>query len=31
MAPSVTPEPIIRRLSDIMIKMADDPEIAYEQ
>jgi tripartite-type tricarboxylate transporter receptor subunit TctC len=26
MAPSKTPEPIIRRLSEILIKMADDPE-----
>jgi len=27
MAPSKTPEPIIRKLSDILIKMADDPEV----
>jgi tripartite-type tricarboxylate transporter receptor subunit TctC len=27
MAPSKTPEPIIRKLSDILIKMADDPEM----
>lgn len=27
MAPSRTPEPIIRKLSDIIIKMADDPEV----
>jgi tripartite-type tricarboxylate transporter receptor subunit TctC len=27
MAPSKTPEPIIRRLSDILLKMADDPEV----
>jgi tripartite-type tricarboxylate transporter receptor subunit TctC len=26
MAPSKTPEPIIRKLSEILIKMADDPE-----
>jgi tripartite-type tricarboxylate transporter receptor subunit TctC len=26
MAPSKTPEPIVRRLSEILIKMADDPE-----
>ena len=26
MAPSRTPEPIVRRLSDILIKMADDPD-----
>jgi tripartite-type tricarboxylate transporter receptor subunit TctC len=27
MAPSKTPEPIIRRVSEILIKMADDPEV----
>jgi tripartite-type tricarboxylate transporter receptor subunit TctC len=27
MAPSKTPEPIIRKLSDTLIKMADDPEV----
>jgi tripartite-type tricarboxylate transporter receptor subunit TctC len=27
MAPAKTPEPIIRKLSDILIKMADDPEM----
>jgi tripartite-type tricarboxylate transporter receptor subunit TctC len=27
MAPAKTPEPIVRRLSDILIKMADDPEV----
>jgi tripartite-type tricarboxylate transporter receptor subunit TctC len=27
MAPSKTPEPIIRKLSDILVKMADDPEM----
>src|SRR5712672_2138098 len=27
MAPSKTPEPIIRKLSEIFIKMADDPEV----
>jgi tripartite-type tricarboxylate transporter receptor subunit TctC len=27
MAPSKTPEPIVRRLSEILIKMADDPEV----
>ena len=27
MAPSKTPEPIIRKLSEILIKMADDPEV----
>jgi tripartite-type tricarboxylate transporter receptor subunit TctC len=27
MAPSKTPEPIIRKLSNILIKMADDPEV----
>lgn len=27
MAPSKTPEPIIRKLSNILIKMADDPEM----
>ena len=27
MAPSKTPEPIIRKLADILIKMADDPEV----
>jgi tripartite-type tricarboxylate transporter receptor subunit TctC len=27
MAPSKTPEPIIRRLSEILLKMADDPEV----
>jgi tripartite-type tricarboxylate transporter receptor subunit TctC len=27
MAPSKTPEPIIRKLSDVLIKMADDPEV----
>jgi tripartite-type tricarboxylate transporter receptor subunit TctC len=27
MAPSKTPEPIIRKLSQILIKMADDPEV----
>jgi tripartite-type tricarboxylate transporter receptor subunit TctC len=27
MAPAKTPEPIIRKLSDIFIKMADDPEV----
>ncbi len=27
MAPGKTPEPIIRKLSDILIKMADDPEV----
>jgi tripartite-type tricarboxylate transporter receptor subunit TctC len=27
MAPSKTPEPIIRKLSDILSKMADDPEV----
>jgi tripartite-type tricarboxylate transporter receptor subunit TctC len=26
MAPSKTPEPIIRKLSEVFIKMADDPE-----
>ena len=27
MAPAKTPEPIIRRLSEVLIKMADDPEV----
>ena len=27
MAPAKTPEPIIRRLSEILIKMADDPDV----
>src|SRR5262245_1414700 len=27
MAPAKTPEPIIRKLSDVLIKMADDPEV----
>ena len=27
MAPARTPEPIVRRLSEILIKMADDPEV----
>jgi tripartite-type tricarboxylate transporter receptor subunit TctC len=27
MAPAKTPEPIIRKMSDILIKMADDPEM----
>jgi tripartite-type tricarboxylate transporter receptor subunit TctC len=27
MAPAKTPEPIMRRLSEILIKMADDPEV----
>ena len=27
MAPSKTPEPIIRKLSEILVKMADDPEV----
>ena len=27
MAPAKTPEPIIRRLAEILIKMADDPEV----
>jgi tripartite-type tricarboxylate transporter receptor subunit TctC len=27
MAPSRTPEPIVRRLSEILIAMADDPEV----
>src|SRR5262244_202002 len=27
MAPSKTPEPIVRRMAEILIKMADDPEI----
>jgi tripartite-type tricarboxylate transporter receptor subunit TctC len=27
MAPSKTPEPIIRKLSNVLIKMADDPEV----
>jgi tripartite-type tricarboxylate transporter receptor subunit TctC len=27
MAPAKTPEPIIRKLSEILIKMADDPEV----
>ena len=27
MAPSKTPEPIIHKLSDILIKMADDPDV----
>ncbi|TMJ80433.1 MAG: tripartite tricarboxylate transporter substrate binding protein [Alphaproteobacteria bacterium] len=27
MAPSKTPEPIIRKLAEILIKMADDPEV----
>ena len=27
MAPSKTPEPIIRKLADILIKMGDDPEV----
>ena len=27
MAPSKTPEPIVLKLSDILIKMADDPEV----
>jgi tripartite-type tricarboxylate transporter receptor subunit TctC len=27
MAPAKTPEPIIRRLSEILIRMADDPEV----
>ena len=27
MAPSKTPEPIVRKLSEILIKMADDPEV----
>ena len=27
MAPSKTPEPLIRRLSEILVKMADDPEV----
>jgi tripartite-type tricarboxylate transporter receptor subunit TctC len=27
MAPSKTPEPIIRRMSDVLMKMADDPEV----
>ena len=26
-APAKTPEPIIRRMSEILIKMADDPEV----
>jgi len=27
MAPAKTPEPIVRRLSEMLIKMADDPEV----
>ena len=27
MAPSKTPEPIVRRLSEILIRMADDPDV----
>ncbi len=27
MAPLKTPEPIIRKLSQVLIKMADDPEV----
>jgi len=27
MAPSKTPEPIVRKLSEVLIKMADDPEV----
>jgi tripartite-type tricarboxylate transporter receptor subunit TctC len=27
MAPAKTPEPIIRKLADVLIKMADDPEV----
>jgi tripartite-type tricarboxylate transporter receptor subunit TctC len=27
MAPAKTPEPIIRKLSDVLIKMADDPGV----
>jgi tripartite-type tricarboxylate transporter receptor subunit TctC len=27
MAPAKTPEPIIRKLSEVFIKMADDPEV----
>ena len=27
MAPAKTPEPIVRKLSEILIKMADDPEV----
>jgi tripartite-type tricarboxylate transporter receptor subunit TctC len=27
MAPSKTPEPIVRKLSEILIKMADDPDV----
>lgn len=27
MAPAKTPEPIIRKLAEILIKMADDPEV----
>jgi tripartite-type tricarboxylate transporter receptor subunit TctC len=27
MAPSKTPEPIIRKLSELLIKLADDPEV----
>jgi tripartite-type tricarboxylate transporter receptor subunit TctC len=27
MAPSATPEPIVRRLSEVLIRMADDPEV----
>jgi tripartite-type tricarboxylate transporter receptor subunit TctC len=27
MAPSKTPEPIIRKLSEVLLKMADDPEV----
>ena len=30
MAPAKTPEPIIRKLSDILIKMADDPDVKEE-
>jgi tripartite-type tricarboxylate transporter receptor subunit TctC len=27
MAPAKTPEPIIRKLSELLIKMADDPDV----
>lgn len=27
MAPAKTPEPVIRRLAEVLIKMADDPEV----
>ena len=27
MAPAKTPEPIIRRMSEVLMKMADDPEV----